>query len=360
MAEKAEKKLNIAIVIDDMGMGGAQHIVYELIKNINPQIYKVTIVCTNPRGYSILENKILNEGYNVIFLNLYKYLQVFGLYFVLRKIKPDIVHAHQRGILAIFWALFNGVYLITTIHTNPQACFKWWFERFFFKISMLLRRNIVVAISEYNQKLIKDYWHLNDKYARFINNGIDIPQFFHKSHDFFSFINASRQDKNKNQILILKAFLRLFNEHKDIKLYLIGDGEERQKLKTFAAVNGLEQCVIFTGFLESPKEYFANCDVYISSSNREGLSLSVLEGMASELAVIATDAGGVRDLARENGILIPVNDEQALYNAMKKLYEDRLLCAQMGKKSIEMVQNYSSVNMAKEYCLLYEKFAKER
>jgi len=352
--------LILTIVIDDFRIGGAQRVVYELVKNIDPQKHNITIICTEPRLYSILENKILNEGYNVVFLKINRYLQIFGLYYILRKIKPDIVHVHQRGILATFWALLNCTYLVTTIHTKPQSSFTWWYERLFFKISIIFRRNIVVAISEYNQKLIKDYWHLKNKYARFINNGIDIPQFFHNAHDVFSFINVGSHNGNKNQILILKAFLRLYSEQKDIKLYLVGDGRKHQNLKRFATTNGLEHCVIFTGFLESPKEYLANSDVYISSSNREGLSLAVLEGMASGLAVIATDAGGVRDLARENGILIPINDEQALYDAMKKLYKDRQLCAQMGKRSLEMVQEYSSVSMADEYCLLYEKFRKKR
>lgn len=341
-------------------MGGAQHVVYELIKNVNQQKYQITIICTEARRYSILENKIISEDYNVIFLSANKYIKIFELYFVLRKINPDIVHVHQRGILAAFWALLNSTYLITTIHTKPQATFLWLPERLFFYISIILRRNVVVAISEYNRSLVKNYWHLSERYTCYINNGIEIAGFYKKRHDVFSFINVGRQDKNKNQMLILRAFRKLQCEFNDIKLYLIGDGKEHDALKKFTVTAGLENKVELTGFLESPHEYLANSDVYISSSNREGLSLSVLEGMASRLAVIATDAGGVRDLARENGILIPVNDEEALLDAMRKLYKDRQLCAQMGEKSFEMVQDYSSANMAKMYCQLYGKFAKNK
>jgi len=352
--------LKVAIVIDDIGMGGAQHIVYELVKNIDPNKYQITIICYQARRYSILENKIINEGYNVVFLKSNKFLKIFELYSLLKKINPDIVHAHQRGILSAFWTLLNSRYLITTIHTNPQAAFLWLPERLFFFISIFFRRNIVVAISEYNQALIRNFWRLSEKYTYYINNGIDISLFYKKEHDVFSFINVGRQDKNKNQILILKAFHKLLSEHKDIKLYLIGDGKEHQILKDYAVSAGLNDNVEFTGFIESPRDYLAVSDVYVSSSYREGLSLSALEGMASGLAVIATDAGGVRDLARENGILIPVNDEDALFNAMKKLYKDRQICEQMGKKSLEMVKDYSSVNMAAKYCQLYDKFARHQ
>jgi len=338
-------------------MGGAQHVVYELIKNINPYNYQITVICYHDRRYSILENKIINEGYNVIFLKSNKYIKIFELYSVLKKIKPDIVHAHQRGILAAIWTLLNSTYIITTIHTSPHEGFSWLPERLFFFISLFFHRNIVVAISEYNKTLIKNFWRLPDKYVYYINDGVEIKNFYKKEHNIFSFINVGRQDENKNQILILKAFLKLHNEYDDIKLYLLGDGENHIALKKFVKNAGLENNVEFTGFLESPRDYLAISDVYISSSNLEGLSLSVLEGMASGLAVIATDAGGVRDLARENGILIQINDEKALFDSMKKLYIDRKLCALLGKKSLEMVKDYSSVDMAEKYCRLYDKYA---
>lgn len=360
--------MKVAIVIDDLGMGGAQHVVYELVKHIDPAKYTATIVCTEEQRDFLLEKQILQERYNVVFLKkhcrwrrILDYIKIFELYAVLQKLKPDIIHVHQRGILAAFWAIINHVFIIATIHTNPSAVFPWWFEKFFFKLALFFRRIVVVAISEYNFKLIKKYWNLNNTSACFVNNGINISQYYCKSHDIFTFINVSRQDENKNQSLILRAFARLYNENPAIpmKVYLVGDGKTHELLKKQVKDLGISDVVEFTGYIPTASDYLAVSDVYISSAHREGLSLSVLEAMAAKLPIIATDAGGVRDLAQENGILIADDDEQGLYLAMKLLRDNNELRIRKGNKSYEMVQTYSAETMAKEYCALYEKFSHE-
>ncbi len=356
--------MKIAIVIDDLGMGGAQRVVYELIKHFDSSKYNATIICTEDRRYSLLEKEVIREGYTVVFLKkhhwekYFKYIKIFELYQILQKLKPNIIHTHQRGILAAFWALLNRVFIIATVHTNPAYTFLWWFERLFFKLSLFFRRVVVVAISEYNLNLIKSYWYLDDRYTRFVNDGIDISQYYSKLHKIFTFINVSRQDVNKNQSLILRAFARLYNENKQIsmKVYLVGGGKMHEMLKQQAEILSVQNLVEFTGYIQNIKDYLAISDVYISASHREGLSLSVLEAMASHLPIIATDAGGVRDLAQKNGILIADNDEYALYSAMKKLRDNGDLRIAKGKESYEMVQSYSAKIMAKEYCSIYEEF----
>jgi glycosyltransferase EpsD len=140
-----------------------------------------------------------------------------------------------------------------------------------------------------------------------------------------------------------------------MQLFLIGGGVCHESLKKEALELGIQDMVEFTGYIPSPREYLAVSDVYVSSARREGLSLSVLEAMAAGLPVIATDAGGVRDLARENGILIDNDDEEALYAAMKKLRDDPPLRAAMGGRSLEMVRAFSAKSMAEQYGALYEK-----
>jgi glycosyltransferase involved in cell wall biosynthesis len=356
------RKINIAVVIDDVGMGGAQHMIYELVKNIDNSRYHVTIICTEDRRYSLLEQQMLSEGYNIIFLKLNQYLKIFELYYDLQKIKPDIIHAHQRGILAAFWALLNNVYLITTIHTKPDVIFKWWLENFYFRLSLLLKRNIIVAISKYNYDICKNYWHLHKKYIRYINNGIDIPRYYNRPHKIFTFINVSRQDSNKNQYLILRSLACLYRENTNIpmKLFLVGDGKKHNYLRKKVEDLGISHIVEFTGYISDPREYLAVSDVYISSSHREGLSLSVLEAMASRLPIIATDAGGVRDLAQDNGILIKNDDNDALLAAMRTLRDNHKLRIQRGEKSFEMAQEYSAISMTRSYCNIYETFSKKR
>jgi len=379
-----QKKISIVITIDSLAMGGAQHLVYELIKNIDFSAFSVTIICTDGTIDSLLETSMMQESndyYSIIFLKNRYFIKIdttiklinkifikilkeissifiiFELYGILKKIKPDVIHAHQHGIWAAFWAIPHNVPIITTIHTNPKATFCYLTEKFFFYTTLLLKKNILVAISQYNYDLVKKHW----KYSiiRWINNGIDINIFYSKQHDQFSFINVSRQDKNKNQLLIVNAFFRLFNENKkhQMLLYLIGDGDYHNLLVQKVKEYNLEEKVIFTGYIDSAKDYIAISDVYISSSHREGLPLSVLEAMAAGLPVIATDVGGVRELAQENGILIEDNDEDGLYTAMKELRDNKDIRLSKGKKSLEMVKDFSADEMTRQYSALYRECA---
>ena len=361
-------------------MGGASRVVYELVKNIDKTLFVIKIICIDGKTNSFLEEQILNENYDVVFLKYPRFrkgiiskivnkifsvffdlISIARLYKELNKSKPDIVHAHQTGIWAGYWTVFHKVPLITTVHSRPDGTFNRLTEKIILHLTIFLHCNILVAISKNNINEIISYWHLNGKYARHVDNGIDINSFYSVPHDIFTFINVSRQDKNKNQHLILRSFSKLYNEDPSIpmRLYLVGDGDTHNSLIEESNNLDIKGLVTFTGYVSSASQYLSCSDVYISSSNREGFPMSVLEAMASKLPIIATDAGGVRHLAGENGILIPCNDEDALYTAMKELRDNNELRIAKSKKSLEMAQNYSSINMAKNYCEIYQEFAEK-
>ncbi|WP_059369038.1 glycosyltransferase family 4 protein [Treponema endosymbiont of Eucomonympha sp.] len=378
--------MNVIIVIDELDMGGAQHIVYLLAKHLDKERFAITIICTDGRReQSRLEQQMLQEcdinRYKIIFLKNRVYVEsgnpiaifrkcinkihriisdiarIRELYCILTELRPDIIHAHQHGIWAVYWAIVHNVQVITTVHTTPNVTFPCETEKFALHLSLFFHRNVFVAISAYNTALIKSFWHLDEACVRTINNGIEITQYYQEPHDEFAFINVSRQDENKNQALILRAFARLYQENPAISMqvYLVGDGECHTALKQQSCALNIP--VIFTGYIPSAVEYLSISDVYISSSHREGLSLSVLEAMASHLPIIATDVGGVRDLAQKNGILIADNDENGLYQAMKLLKNNPDIRHKMGQKSYEMVRAYNAKNMTAQYGALYKKLA---
>jgi len=378
--------MNVTIIINELKLGGAQQVVYELARNLDKSKYRITIIVIEGKVNSFLERQMTEEqnngDYSLVFMRkpVFSYINSTNIFYKIvrrmlrflsdlltipylgreiEKTKPAIVHAHQRGILAGYWTIFHGVPLIATVHTSPKASFHRVCEKLIFKTLAFFKLIVVVGISKYNGELNKKFWHLNDTCVRYVNNGINIADFYQKPHETFTFINASRQDKNKNQSLILRSFARLLRENPacNLKLILVGDGPSHEKLKEEAGKLGINESVEFTGYIKSPKDHLALSDVYVSSSHREGLGLSVLEAMASGLPVIATDAGGVRDLSQDNGILIPDDDEDGLLEAMKKLMADDESRFLMGKRSLEMVQDYSASEMAANYAALYEEFA---
>lgn len=351
-------------VIDELEMGGAQHVVYQLISHLDKTKFDVTIICLKKaRPFaSMLEQQIRQEGYRIVYLTAKKKKwKYFQLGWQILKLKPNIIHAHQTGVVAAAWGTLLRIKTVVTIHTSPWRAFIFRTPIRVFRATRKFHSVITVAISEYNKKICQEYWKLQDKDIYFVNNGIDISNCIPISHDNFSFINVGRQDENKNQILIIKAFAKFLEKkrEKNFLLYLVGDGDKQHYLKKNVELLGISDKVVFTGYISNPKSYLGIADVYISSSHREGLSLSVLEAMAFGIPVIATDAGGVRDLARENGFLISDDDEKAMIEAMEFLYKNPLICKKMGKKSLEMVQQYTVEKMAEGYEKIFEKFARK-
>ena len=373
-----QEKIKLVIILNDLDVGGAQRVIYELTKNIDFEKYNLTIICTDGKTNSLLENAMLNDSiskYSIIFLKkiliksrftifnkifnkLFRFFfdiySISQIYNHLKKIKPEIIHANQNGIWAAWWALFNKVPVLTTIHSAPESTNTRLTERIILHLSFVKKYNTLVAISKYNYTLVKNFW--NYEKICWINNGINIDAFYNKPHEVFSFINVSRHDNNKNQIMIINAFYRLYTENPDFPmiLYLIGGGPTHDVLVRKVDEYKLNDKIIFTGNIESPNEYYSISDVYLSSSHREGLSLSALEALASGLPIISTAVGGMIELTKENGILIEDNDENGLFLAMKELRDNSELRIAKSKESIKIIGEYSSSKMTEQYCCLYD------
>lgn len=134
-------------------------------------------------------------------------------------------------------------------------------------------------------------------------------------------LTARLDDNQKNISMLLRAFKR-FSKSFDYKLYIVGDGPDKSKFETFIKNNDLADRVIMPGKCDV-HEYLKKSQIYVLPSNFEGMPNSLIEALASGLPTIATDCSGGGAAAliqnRINGILIPVGDENALYNALCEL-----------------------------------------
>lgn len=120
----------------------------------------------------------------------------------------------------------------------------------------------------------------------------------------------------------------------DMKLHIIGDGPDRQRLRFTIADLGLEEHVELLGNRTSQEvgRELANADVFLHTSMAEGISNAVLEAMASGLPVITTDAGGMDEAVRDGieGFVVQVRDATATAAALVRCAEDPALRAHMG------------------------------
>ena len=102
----------------------------------------------------------------------------------------------------------------------------------------------------------------------------------------------------KNHSLFLESASALMKENSNTRarFLIVGDGELRKDIEEMTAELALADRVIFTGWIKDLRSFYADLDVLALTSNNEGTPVAVIEAMAAEVPVIATDVGGVREL----------------------------------------------------------------
>ncbi|MGC8827667.1 MAG: glycosyltransferase, partial [Anaerolineae bacterium] len=125
-----------------------------------------------------------------------------------------------------------------------------------------------------------------------------------------------------------------------LRVLLVGDGPLEESLRRFVQDAGLGRWTAFAGYREDIPRLLAGADIYVLPSLSEGMPRSILEAMAMELPVIASDIRGCRELVvdGETGLLVPPADADALAEALRRLAGDADLQRKMGEAGRRRVQ----------------------
>lgn len=154
-------------------------------------------------------------------------------------------------------------------------------------------------------------------------------------------VNFCRIDKQKNLPLLLEAFQILFDVHPEYQLDLYGDGPEKPSLIHQVQEMHLHGSVMFHPFSDDVHKRIQDASMFVSSSDYEGISNSMLEALAMGMPVICTDCpvGGAALAIHddETGILVPCGDAKALADAMIHLADHPEEAARLGKNA-EMIR----------------------
>ena len=158
-------------------------------------------------------------------------------------------------------------------------------------------------------------------------------------------IAAGRFDPQKNFPLLIRSFARLNRDYPDYKLHIYGKGYLENELKKLVLDLGLSESVEFPGFVSDIASRMSKASLYVSSSDYEGISNSMLEAMAIGIPTICTDCpvGGAREMIKngENGLLVSVRDEEELYLAMKKVLSDKDIARKLSENSKKIKEQLS-------------------
>lgn len=164
----------------------------------------------------------------------------------------------------------------------------------------------------------------------------------------------------KSPDILLKAFANVLKIVPNTILLFAGSGEMRSKLEELSIELGIKDNVIFAGFVQKDLRafYYRSSDIFClpSTMSTECYPLSILEAMASQVPVIASEIGGIPDIVKNgiNGMLIKPNDHDALVNTIIKLLKNPLFSEELSNNAFEKIKHYSWENIAKETEKIYE------
>ena len=167
----------------------------------------------------------------------------------------------------------------------------------------------------------------------------------------------------KRHLLLLEAFAPLAGLDARVRLVLVGEGPERRAMEAWIAASGLGERIRLHGSVPDARPLYRAFDLVVQASRSEGLPNVILEAAAAARPIVATDAGGTAEVITdgENGLLVPVEDAQALRAAMQRVLGDRVLASRLGEAALRRVElEYGVGRYTEEWARCYEEMADRR
>jgi len=208
----------------------------------------------------------------------------------------------------------------------------------------------VCCISKYAQSQLmrlvsSDYWKKLEVCHLGVDPSIFLPQ-QRKNNGPIEILCVGRLVPAKGQRVLIRAIEALVQEHRDIKLRLIGDGPDFQSLRHEAA--HLEDIVIFEGALnhEQVKEFYSKADIFVLPSFAEGVPVVLMEAMAMGIPCVSTFIAGIPELIRNEieGLLVFPSDEKMLTEAIATLIDEPDLRKRLGKAARARIKEKFDLN----------------
>ncbi len=172
-------------------------------------------------------------------------------------------------------------------------------------------------------------------------------------------VNFCRIAEQKNLPLMIEAFRKLHEIYPGYSLEIYGntvtENEDniKQKLLDMIEKLGAADYIKILPPRQDVHDVIRDCTMFVSSSDFEGLSNSMIEAMAIGLPCVCTDClgGGAREMIshEENGLLVPMKDVDVLYLAMKRMIEDDELRERCSKNAAKIRETLSAENIAKQW-----------
>jgi glycosyltransferase involved in cell wall biosynthesis len=377
--DRANGRIKVLHLIDSGGIYGAETVILQLSREMLRETeFEPVVACiVQKEGEQVdLLDKAVELGVSalkVVVNNRRFFLDIPAAALLFRKQGIHLIHSHgyKPSVVGFLIGLAIRIPVIATCHLwfpgpSPPLRYKFmtavesFFLRFFPK---------VVCVSQPIKQVLLQRGLRHDQ-LMIIENGIDVEPYTQHDDDKvrllrrqlgtrdgeFVIISVGRLNLQKRQENIIAVADALRARGIEVIFLIVGAGELRDTLEDLIRKNGLEGRVRLLGFRDDVKDLLKCADIFFLPSLDEGVPMSLLEAMASKLAVVATAVGGIPALIEDgkDGILLNKSDVLGMAKAIELLLFNRALREQLGQNALaKVVHRYSSQKMFSSYRTIY-------
>lgn len=319
-----------------------------------------------------------DRGFKVFVLSKFKkevslfwdFLSLFELVFLIRKINPDVCSWHTSKIGAL-GRIVSALTKTPSVYVPHGVSFVDVPENGGAKVYRALEKGLsflpidIVGVCEFDRDAFKGIGVRGDK-VRVIYNGMPeksgCPSFPSggDSVNAVGFITVARFADQKDYATLIGACALLKEEGFGFSLKVFGDGEKKDYVEGLIDEFHLNKEIELCGVEEDLSPFLEASDVFLLSSNWEGLPRSIIEAMSFGMPVVASDVGGVCELVESglNGYLVEKGDVNGFCFSMKAYVENRELIRLHGQESYRIFKSgFTERAMLDSYCSLYKDIA---
>jgi L-malate glycosyltransferase len=361
------KKINVLFVIIQLGMGGSEKVVFDLIRNLDSSRFNIFLAYFFKGHMEKDFKEICPVVVHIPKKDGFDLSAMLRINRIIQEHEIDVINAHHY--MPFFYSflgstILNKRKLVYTEHSVPEveAILS---SKHKYLLRLLLRNtNQVVCISNAICEVFRHAFPRKTEKFRAIANGVDIDHFITSidrdmlrskwgilpSHFVIGTVANFR--KVKNHACLIKALDHLQNEYPFIRSILVGQGfaedtdNSKEEVLSLIKAYGLEERVILTGYQKDIPSLLKTFDLFCLPSFSEGLPVCVLEAMSAGVPIVGSDVQGINEIvfSEKTGILYPSNDDYALANVLERLVNDSSLRRSISDNAFSYVKQKHGIH----------------
>jgi L-malate glycosyltransferase len=368
------KKIRVLHIIKSLGRGGAEMLLPETLKLHQRDRFEFHYIYFLPWKDQLVSS-LTGNNVKVICLsannNLQLLLRTNDVVKYIRNESIDVIHAHLpwAGIVARRAGKKVGIPVLYTEHNKQE---RYHFITRFLNLFTLNDLSHLIAVSDDVAGSVRKYKRNLKVPLQTIVNGVNTDHFdpTHISSAVRAQLGIAADVSvvgtiavfrfQKRLELWLEVAAKILAQKPETRFIIVGDGPLKESILAKSRALQLDGKVYFVGLQEEVRPYLAAMDIYMMSSQFEGLPIALLEAMSFGLPIVSTNAGGIKQVVRHDveGLVCDVNETGKLRTLLLKLLDDHNLRLEMGKRARTRVKESFSLNhMVEQLEMLYDSYS---